>query len=323
MKLLRFQILLSHLAKVTAAGLAAIGSGVALSWLPAPAAQAQGAGFEQRKGVSYVTHDGVTLAGDLYLPEGAGPFPALLTAHGGAWQGGSRSNYQYWGPYLARRGYVVFNIDYRLSKPGVKMYPESVHDARAAVQFLRGSAAELKIDPARIGIMGDSAGAHLAAVVALAGDSTAFASAYREDRFATLSTKVRAVVGFYGIFDMLAQWQHDQIARPNDQITEKYLGASPSDNRRLFFEASPLSYVIKANNQTSFFITYGTADDIVDHVSQSEAFVTALKQANFYVRTSIAQSAPHFWVAEPIDEPSSFTAPLAPRLLRFLAERLR
>ena len=120
---------------------------------------------------------------------------------------------------------------------------------------------------------------------------------------------------------MQSQWQHDQIARPSDQITQKYLGASPPDNRRLFFDASPLSYVTKDNNQTSFLITYGTEDDIVDRVSQSETFVTALKQANAYVRTSIAQSAPHFWVAEPIDEPSSFTAPLAPRLLRFLAER--
>jgi acetyl esterase/lipase len=308
---------------VTIARLGVIGLAVVLSWLSDATAQAQVTGFDQRNGVTYVIHDGVSLAGDLYIPEGAGPFPALLTAHGGAWQGGSRTNYRYWGPYLARRGYVVFNIDYRLSKPKIKMYPESVHDVRAAVQFLRGSAIELKIDPARIGIMGDSAGAHLAALVALAGDSPVFAGAYRDNRFAALSTKVKAVVGIYGIYDMPAQWQHDQIARPSDQITEKYLGASPPDNRRIFFEASPLSYVTKDNNETSFFITYGTKDDIVDHISQSEAFVTALKQANFYVRTSIAEAAPHFWIADPIDEPSSFTAPLAPRLLRFLSDRLK
>jgi acetyl esterase/lipase len=125
----------------------------------------------------------------------------------------------------------VFNIDYRLSKPGVKMYPESVHDVRAAVQFLRGSAVELKIDPAHIGMMGDSAGAHLAALVALAGDSPVFAGAYRDDRFAALSTKVRAVVGFYGAYDAIA------VAARSDSPPER--SDHPEVSRRIAARQSP------------------------------------------------------------------------------------
>jgi dipeptidyl aminopeptidase/acylaminoacyl peptidase len=60
--------------------------------------------IESRAGVGYASHDGVSLAGDLYLPAGAGPFPALVAVHGGGWQAGARNAFQVWGPYLAERG---------------------------------------------------------------------------------------------------------------------------------------------------------------------------------------------------------------------------
>ena len=123
--------------------------------------------IETRNGVSYATHDGVSLLGDLYLPAGAGPFPALVGVHGGGWQAGARNAFQFWGPYLAARGYGLFAISYRLAKKGQKMFPQAVNDVLAAVQFVRGSAGELKIDPERIGLFGASAGGHLASLAAL------------------------------------------------------------------------------------------------------------------------------------------------------------
>jgi len=51
--------------------------------------------------------------------------------------------YRFWGPWLAQRGYVAFSVDYRLSKPSQPTYPQAVHDMKAAVQYLRGNAAEL------------------------------------------------------------------------------------------------------------------------------------------------------------------------------------
>ena len=56
---------------------------------------------ETRGGIAYATHDGVSLLGDLYLPAGAGRVPALIAVHGGGWQAGARSAFQFWGPYLA------------------------------------------------------------------------------------------------------------------------------------------------------------------------------------------------------------------------------
>jgi acetyl esterase/lipase len=276
----------------------------------------------QKQTITFATHDGVALIGDLYQPDGAGPFPAIVAVHGGGWQVGARSSYQYWAPYLTGLGYALFSIDYRLAKPEKKTFPEAIHDVRAAVQYTRGAAADLKIDPKRIGLWGDSAGAQLAALVALAGDHPLFADGTKSDPFGAVSTKVKCCIGLYGVYDLAAQWQHDLVARPKDQITEKFLGAAPIDDRKVYFDASPISYAIRANNQTGFLIAYGTEDDVVDIKTQSEAFVLALKQASIFVRTAIVQSAPHFWGSEPLEEHASYSAFFAPRLTRFLAERL-
>src|SRR5262249_6261873 len=121
-----------------------------------------------RMKVQYVEHDGVKLTGDLYSPKGRDKAPAIVAIHGGGLQAGAPSTYQYWGAYLAKNGYAVFAISYRLSKPTAKTYPQAVYDVKAAIQYVRANAAELGVDPNRIGVMGDSAGAHLAALVALA-----------------------------------------------------------------------------------------------------------------------------------------------------------
>src|SRR5271163_2157595 len=71
-----------------------------------------------RTNLVFVQHDGANLAGDLYLPKGLDKAPVVIAAHGGGWQAGSRAFYKYWGPYLARNGYALFSIDYRIGKAG-------------------------------------------------------------------------------------------------------------------------------------------------------------------------------------------------------------
>src|SRR5512144_1712015 len=127
--------------------------------------------IDVRLGITYAIHDGVALAGDLYAPKGAGPYPALVAVHGGGWQAGARNAFQHWGKYLAERGYVLFSVSYRLAKKGHKTFPQAVQDVLAAIQFVRGSAGEIKVDPERIGIFGASAGGHLASLAALSGST--------------------------------------------------------------------------------------------------------------------------------------------------------
>ena len=275
-----------------------------------------------KKNVQFGIHDGDALTADYYGPQDPGTYPALVALHGGGWRLSSSDRYQHWGECLAQQGYALFSVNYRLVQGAKNRYPAAVHDSRAAVQFLRSNSEEFQVDPDRIGLMGDSAGAHLSALVALAGDAPPFADAYRDDPYAGVSTQVKVVIGVYGVYDLLDQLHHDQISRPLDQITEGFLGKSPMQSKQIFYEASPLTYTTVENDHTAFLVVWGTEDDIVDAPSQSGVFVNALKQAGFYVRTVIVPGAPHFWMWDPIDEPASHTAFLAPRLLRFLQERL-
>jgi acetyl esterase/lipase len=197
-----------------------------------------------------------------------------------------------------------------------------VNDVRAAVQFMRGNAKDNRLNPDRFALWGNSAGAHLAAMVALAGDGPLFKGAYPNDPHASVSTKVKALIGTYGIYDLLAQWKQSQIHNPGDNLVESLLGASPAQNRRLYFDASPMSYATTDNNKTAMFLIWGTEDDVVDYRAQSLEFMTALKQAEFQARPCVVHGAPHYWLSDPIDEPGSHSGFVAPRLMRFLEERL-
>lgn len=282
-------------------------------------------GVTVHDGIAYANHDGVELAGDLYLPKGpntgAKAAPALVAVHGGGWVAGVRGAFQYWGPYLAARGIAMFAISYRLTTKS-KTFPEAVQDVLAGVQFLRGKAGAFGIDPARIGLLGASAGAHLAALAALSGRK--FLGAYAQDPFAAVDTSVKALVGVYGVYDLYAMWCSLQVqdGRNSDNKVEKFIGAPPMTNRQTYFDASPISYATYANNTIGVLLATGTNDDLVDPKTQNEPFQLALKQAGFFVRPCIVPGAPHYWMNDPIEEAGSLSGFLAPRLLRFLAERL-
>jgi acetyl esterase/lipase len=270
-------------------------------------------------GITYANHDGVELAGDLYLPKGAKAAPALVAVHGGGWVQGVRAAFQYWGPYLASRGVAVFSISYRLAAKG-KMFPQAVQDVLAGVQFVRGNAGEFGIEPERIGLMGASAGGHLAALAALSGKK--FTGGYPQDPFASTSAEVKALIGVYGVYDLAAMWTTYQIQGGLDNNIQKFLGAPPMENRQLYFDASPISYATFAGNKIGVLLATGTADDLVDPKQHTEPLMLALKQAGFFVRPCIVQGAPHYWMNDPIEEPESYSGFLAPRLMRFLGEKV-
>jgi acetyl esterase/lipase len=278
--------------------------------------------------IEYAEHDGVKLHGDLYHPVSRERprlpiVPVVIAVHGGGWRSGSPDTYKYWGPYLAEAGFAVFAIEYRLSKPGQKTYPAAVYDVRAAVQFVRAQASSLAIDPDRIALMGDGAGAHLAALVTLANAEPAFSTQYKSDPNASTPATVKAATVFYGMYDLAAQWEHDQVARPLDQVTGQFLGATPMANRQLYFEASPISYATVDRNKPEFLIIYGTSDEVVDANTQSLPFQKALRQAQFFAHKIEIPSVGHYWVPDPFNDPLSPNAYVGPRLLRFLERALQ
>jgi len=270
------------------------------------------------EGLEYARRGDHALTGDLYLPSDAAKAPCVVAIHGGAWQRGQRANYRYLGRYLADHGIGLFAISYRFAPKN--LYPAAVHDARAGIQFLRAKGAGLGVDPDRLGLMGDSAGGHLAALVALAGDHPDFAG-HADDAYPGVPTKAKVCVPVYGVYDMAAQWEADRSIAPAVSGAEVFLGVSLVEDRFAYHRASPINYITRASAHTAFFLCWGARDDIVDPATQSEAFLAALKRADVWARTCVVD-APHFWLSDPLGEPGSFSGFAAPRILRFLRDRL-
>ena len=97
---------------------------------------------------------------DLHLPKTTNP-PLIVYVHGGAWRAGSKSDVPI--VKLLDHGFAISSVDYRLSTEAV--FPAQVHDIKAAIRFLRSTAATYHLDVTRVGIVGSSAGGHLAALV--------------------------------------------------------------------------------------------------------------------------------------------------------------
>jgi acetyl esterase/lipase len=281
-----------------------------------------------RRNIEYAEHDGVKLHGDLYHPrtrerDRLPVVPVVIAIHGGGWRSGTPATYKHWGPFLAEAGFAVFAIEYRPSKPGQKSYPAAVYDVRAAVQFVRAQASSLAVDPDRIALMGDGAGAHLAALETLANAEPPFTSQYKNDANANTPAAVKAAAVFYGMYDLTAQWEHDQLARPLDQVTGQFLGSTPMANRHLYFEASPMSYATVEKNKAAFLIIYGTSDEVVDAQQQSQAFQAALRQAQIFAPKIEIGNVGHNWVPDPFTDPDSPNLYVGARLLRFLDKVLQ
>lgn len=131
---------------------------------------------------------------DLYRgPEVKPPAPVLIFFYGGSWQRGDKADYPFLGDALAAQGFLTLVADYRVY-PDVK-FPAFVEDGARVVRWARDHVAELGGDPKRIYLMGHSAGAHIAALLAL---DEHYLRDVGLDRSA-----VRGVVGIAGPYDFL------------------------------------------------------------------------------------------------------------------------
>jgi acetyl esterase/lipase len=265
----------------------------------------------------YAVHDGTPLTGTLYRPSAGKLSRVIVAVHGGGWKTGSPDRYKHWGLWLSKKGFALFAIKYRLADRPENSFPAALIDVMAAVRFIQAKSQQFGIDPDRVALMGDSAGGHLGSLAALAGHS-----AYTTDHIEDSDFRVRAVVSIYGVYDLLSQWEHDQIARPRDHVTEPLMGMSPLEDKLAYFRASPIAYTNTKAPRVSFLVAWGTHDDVVDPCTQSERFVKELKQSGQFVRTVPIVGAPHFWIDQPIEGEASFTAFLAPKLFRFLNDRV-
>ena len=269
----------------------------------------------------YATHEGVELKGDLYKPVVEEEVsPALVLIHGGGWIKGSKEKWADWGPALARRGIASFAVSYRLASEDFPSYPHNLWDIASGVKFLRAKASDFGIDPSRIGMLGNSAGAHAAALLCLAGEKKkSFDSPYSNEPYHTVSPKLGVVIAISGVYDMIAQWEHDQLTRPNDHITEIYLGGDPMSIREQFYESSPIFHASTENARgTKWLVVWGTADEIVDHETQALKLVTHLRRAGATLRICELVGADHFWTEMASEEKNPYFKTILDRVENFI-----
>jgi acetyl esterase/lipase len=237
-------------------------------------------GVRPEQNLVYSSPGGRDLHLDLYLPnEGRGPWPAVVYIHGGGWKGGNRNAFRRQAAHMATRGFVGACIEYRLS--GEAKYPAALQDARAAVGWLRANAAKYRIDPARVGAAGGSAGGHLAALLGTMGD-------------------VKVVAAFNPALDLVSFGKRAPSS-PGNSAAE-FLGATYAQRPELWAEASPLTHVDK--NSAVFLFLHGTADTTVPY-QQSVDMMNRLKAAGVEAEIFSAEGALHgFFNSPPWFEPT-------------------
>jgi acetyl esterase/lipase len=269
---------------------------------PLPPALPGPGGTRVLRGVPFAALPGARpLELDLHLPPaGSAPPPVVVFLHGGGWRLGSRHSagpaYRDADPSpfarLARAGVAVASADYRLS--GEATWPAQLHDAKAAVRWLRARAGELGVDGDRVAAWGESAGGHLAALLGLTGDDAALEG---DVGVTGPSSAVGAVVTWYAPTDLRAV-ATDLGADPLDPGTREaqLLGAPVPEVPEAAAQASPVTHVSPA--APPFLLLHGAADRFVPCV-QGERLYDALLEAGVEVELDVLADADHMWLGSP------------------------
>lgn len=192
------------------------------------------------------------------------PRAALVFVHGGGWRSGDKGQFGELARMYARLGYVTVTVNYRFVTDVA--YPACLHDVKTAVRWLRANADKYGVDPNRIGIVGDSAGAHLASMVALTADDPAFEG---DGPYQQFSSEVQSVLAMATPTDLVA-WEYGRFLLGIDRGTPEQIMAAA-------VAASPITYVDAA--MPAFRLGHGTSDPLVSY-SQATDFATAAVAAN-------------------------------------------
>lgn len=187
------------------------------------------------------------LAADIYVPDGAGSFPAVLLVHGGGWEGRSREDMQGIAEELAQRGFVAVNVSYRFA-PEYR-FPEQIYDLQLAVRWMRNNSAQFHIDSERVGAYGFSSGGHLVLMLA-----TISAEDVLDEPYGGADTRLQAVVAGSAPTD-LRKFK-------GGTLVPRFLGKTFAEAPDLFALASPIVHVTP--DDPAMFIYHGGLDRLVD-----------------------------------------------------------
>ncbi|MGF7078640.1 alpha/beta hydrolase fold domain-containing protein [Mucilaginibacter sp. UYCu711] len=197
------------------------------------------------KTLTYINYADTALTLNYYPSQLAGKKPCVIVVHGGSWAKGDKAQLPELNSYLARKGYNVVSIDYRMA-PKYKN-PAAVMDLKEALTYLRKESNQLNIDTNNFILLGRSAGAQIALLAAY-----------------TLHDKgIKGVIDFYGPADMV--WGYSLPANPwimdSRGVMEAYLGGSYAKVPLNYVASSPIEFVDQTSVPT--LIIHGHSDVLV------------------------------------------------------------
>jgi acetyl esterase/lipase len=198
------------------------------------------------RGVDYASPDGFPLKLDIYEPmiepTVGDLYPAVIVIQGGGWRvNDNRMWFESHNRYLASQGYVVFDIQHRLSQRA--KWPAQLQDVQQAVCWVKQHAAEYRLDPQRIAVLGRSSGAHLALMAGM--------------RAQDAGTQVQAIVAIYAPTDL--QFKN---LRPGSSIIQ-LMGGRFEDMPAAYADASPIEFV--HDHLPSILLIEGMMDNVVPY----------------------------------------------------------
>ena len=206
---------------------------------------------------------------DIYLPdEGDGPFPVIISIHGGAFKSGDKADGQVTAMLEGlKRVYAVVSINYRLN--GEVIFPAQIYDVKAAVRWIRANANQYKLNGEKMAAWGGSAGGHLSALLGTSGGVKELEDLTQGN--ATQSSRVNAVVDWFGPTDFMKmdeQLKEGQVINPQIHSVpgspeSELIGKNLADAPELVKAANPETYITR--DDPPFFIQHGRIDNLVPY----------------------------------------------------------
>jgi len=252
--------------------------------------------------ITYARVGGKMLQLDLHMPGGVDNPPLLVWVHGGAWREGSRTSVR---PEFARNGIATASVSYRLSTEA--RFPAMAHDIKAAIRFLRARASMYGYRADRIAIAGDSAGAHLAALVGVSNGVAALEGTVGDHLGE--SSDIQAIVDYYGASNLSTILQQSTPFGLNVRVPalDLLLGGQPDTVPDLAKLASVVTHVDAQDPPLLIF--HGDQDPQMP-INQSHELHGAYKGRKLDVDMVVVHGAAHggavFYAGEHLERALGF-----------------
>jgi acetyl esterase/lipase len=230
---------------------------------------------------------------DVCRPRDAVTAPVVIFFYGGAWRSGNKQMYRYAGKALARRGYVAVVPDYRIY-PEV-CYPQFIEDAALAVRWVKDNIAHFGGDPEQIFLMGHSAGAHIAAMLAT--------DAHWLQQVALSPRDVSGLIGISGPYDFMPL--------RSASLAAIFGGIDRPETQPIFHVAPGVPPAL---------LLTGGKDPLVEP-GNSVRFAARLRQAGNDATVRIYPRIGHFFTIAALAPLLRFLAPVLRDVTAFIAER--